>query len=79
MQYTNNYMYIKFPYLVASRSFSHQESNQSGISDNSSLLSSYVSIPSITDSQDFDTTSKYKEIQTSLAKLDAVSVHLIYP
>ena len=36
-----------------------------------------MSIPSISGSLEFDTTSKYKEIQASLAKLDAVSIYHI--
>ena len=66
-----------FGNFLASRSFSHQESNQSGGSDNSTLYSSYISIPSISGSLEFDTTSKYKEIQANLAKLDAVSILMI--
>ena len=36
-----------------------------------------ISIPSISGSLEFDTTSKYKEIQANLAKLDAVSTLMI--
>ena len=59
---------------LASRLFGHQESNQSGISDNSTLYSSYISIPSIPGSLEFDTTDKFKEIQAKLEQLDNVSI-----
>ena len=70
------FMYVICFLSLEPWSLSHQESSQSGNSDNTSLLSSYVSIPSITDSMEFDTTNKFKEIQASLAKLDAVSTSI---
>lgn len=61
-------------WFLASQSFYHQESNQSGGSSDNSLLNSYASYVSIP-SMEFDTSSKFKEIQASLAKLDAVSLY----